>query len=80
MGAALAKLGRLDGPDGALAKLDKALSLKPELASAHIRKIGALAQAKQCKPAKEALKAFTAKSPKPDALAQAKAALGSCGK
>src|SRR5690606_23820461 len=51
-GAALAKLGRLEGPDGALSKLDKALALKPDLASAHVRKIGALAQSKQCKPAK----------------------------
>jgi tetratricopeptide (TPR) repeat protein len=71
-GAALAKLGKFDGPEGALAKLDKALTLKPDLASAHIRKVGALAQAKQCKQAKEALKAFTARKPKPEALDQAK--------
>jgi predicted Zn-dependent protease len=73
-GAALAKLGKFDGPEGALAKLDKALELKPELASAHIRKVGALAQAKQCKQAKEALKQFTARKPKPEALEQARTA------
>lgn len=73
-GAALAKLKRFDGPEGALAKLTRALELKPELASAHIRKIGALADAKQCKQAKEALKQFTARKPKPEALEQAKAA------
>src|SRR5690606_39229953 len=79
-GAALAKLGRIDGPDGALARLDRALALRPDLASAHIRKVGALADSKQCKAARDALKAFTAKSPRPEALAQAKAALGPCGR
>lgn len=77
-GAALAKLRRFDGPEGALAKLDRALELKPELASAHIRKIGALADARQCKPAKEALKQFTAKKPRPEALGQARAAAAGC--
>ena len=77
-GAALAKLGRLDGPEGALVKLDRALQLKPDLASAHIRKIGALADGKQCKPAREALKAFTARKPRPEALAQAQTALARC--
>ena len=77
-GAALAKLGRLPGPEGALARLDKALQLRPDLASANIRKIGALADNKQCKPAREALKSFTARKPRPDALAQAQAALASC--
>src|SRR5690606_11628636 len=57
-GAALAKLGRISGPEGALARLDRALQLKPDLASAHVRKIGALADSRQCKPAREALKAF----------------------
>jgi protein O-GlcNAc transferase len=77
-GAALAKLKRFDGPEGALAKLTKALELKPELASAHIRKIGALADAKQCKQARDALKQFSAKKPKADALAQAQTAAAGC--
>ncbi len=77
-GAALAKLGRLDGPDGALAKLDRALQLKPDLASAHIRKIGALADSKQCKPARDAMKAFAARKPKPEAQSQAQTALARC--
>jgi Flp pilus assembly protein TadD len=77
-GAALAKLGKLDGEGGALAKLDRALQLKPELASAHVRKVGALAEAKQCKAAKDALKAFQATKPKPEALAQAQAAVKTC--
>lgn len=77
-GAALAKLKRLDGPDGALAKLTRALELKPDLASAHIRKIGALTEAKQCKPAREALKQFTARKPRPEALEQARTAAATC--
>ena len=77
-GAALAKLGRLGGPEGAVSKLDRALQLKPDLASAHVRKIGALAGNKQCKPARDALKAFTARKPKPEALTQAQAAAAGC--
>ncbi len=77
-GAALAKIGRLTGPDGALAKLDQALKLKPELASAHIRKVGALAEARQCKAAREALKAFVALGPSPGAKTQAEAAAATC--
>ena len=43
-----------------------------------MRKIGALADSRQCKPAREALKAFAARKPRPEALEKAKSAAASC--
>lgn len=77
-GAAEAKAGRLDGPDGALAKLRRALELDPKLASAHVRLVAALADARRCKEANAALKAFAATSPRAEARSQAEAAAKAC--
>ena len=68
----------LDGADGALAKLRRALELDPKLASAHVRLVAALAEGKRCKEARAALKGFIATGPKADAQGQAEAALGAC--
>ncbi len=75
LGAALAKQGKFDG---AIAQFDRALALDPELASAHVRKIGALAESKRCKEAKAALTTFRHKKPNAEALDAASSAAQSC--
>jgi tetratricopeptide (TPR) repeat protein len=65
---AQAAVGALDGDDGALAYIDKAFALKPTLTSAHLRKIGILAEAGRCRQARGALAAFKKTSPVAGAL------------
>ncbi len=76
----LAAQGKLDGDDGALAKLDKAFSLDPKLAAGHLRKIEILAKDGRCKPAKRALKEFKKLDPPAAAIELAEAKLALCGK
>ncbi|MEZ4454894.1 MAG: tetratricopeptide repeat protein, partial [Nannocystaceae bacterium] len=79
-GGVLAKLGRFKGADGALARLDQALALQPNLPSAQVRKIAALAATGQCKPAQAAHKGLVDGGPKAELKAQADEALAPCVK
>lgn len=74
-GAALAKLKKFDE---AVAKLDQALVLDPKLTAAHLRKVAALAQAKQCKAAKQANRQLVRAGASPKAQAAAKSVLATC--
>ncbi|MCA9638150.1 MAG: tetratricopeptide repeat protein, partial [Myxococcales bacterium] len=77
-GGALTKLGKVDGPEGALARLDHALELKADLLSARVRRIAALTAGKRCKEARSAHAELVAAVA--DAREQADMALGSCAK
>ncbi|MCA9713624.1 MAG: tetratricopeptide repeat protein, partial [Myxococcales bacterium] len=74
----LAGQGKLDGDDGALARIDKALTLDAKLAAAHLRKIAILADAKRCKPARKALKDFKSIEPPAAAIELAQGSLAAC--
>jgi len=76
-GGALLKLGSNDGPEGSLARIDHALELGPDLVSAKVRRIEALAALGRCKEAtadhREVIKAAVKATP------QADEALRACG-
>ena len=74
-GTALGKLGDLPG---AVAKLDQALALQPDLQTAHVQKIGTLVLAGRCKEAKQAKKALDRVGPTDHAKRAVKNALAPC--
>ncbi|HGG56184.1 MAG TPA: tetratricopeptide repeat protein [Nannocystis exedens] len=77
-GAALVNLGRIEGPKGALARLDTALRLKPGLVSARLRRVAALSAIGRCRSAVAAHRELLGS--KPAAKEQAEKALGKCAK
>jgi tetratricopeptide (TPR) repeat protein len=76
-GSVLAKQGDLAG---ALAKFDKALAIDPKFEAGWVRKVGALAQARRCKEAKDALGKLRDLEPDEASMDAANAALGKCKK
>jgi tetratricopeptide (TPR) repeat protein len=74
-GSVLAKQGDLAG---AIAKFDKALAIDPKFEAGWVRKIGALAAAKRCKEAKDALGKLRDLEPEESAMDAGTAALGKC--
>jgi len=68
----------LERYDDALAALEKALALDPELVSAHRRKVLALAGAKKCTEAKAAAEAFAKSAADKQQVNQAKADAKAC--
>ena len=77
-GGALIQLGTIDGPEGALARLDRALELRAELVSAQLWRVEALTALGRCKEAAVGHRELVAA--KPAAKAQADEALGACGR
>jgi predicted Zn-dependent protease len=77
-GGALIEQGMIDGPEGGLARVDRALELGPGLVSAKVRRIKALAALRRCKEAVSDHREVVASEPK--AKTQADEALGRCAK